>query len=95
MYDEHTIGVVIPAYNEAGFVGDVIREVPAYVDRIYAVDDRSTDGTRSEIAAAARRDAADVTGGDRRTGDGSLRELVGAETVVRTRDPTGLSLIHI
>ncbi|SEO79094.1 Glycosyl transferase family 2 [Halorientalis persicus] len=53
MYRNHTIAVVVPAYNEAGLVGDVIRTVPEYVDRVYVVDDGSTDGTWTEIAAAA------------------------------------------
>ncbi|WP_435346398.1 glycosyltransferase family 2 protein [Haloarchaeobius sp. HRN-SO-5] len=53
MYEGHTIGVVVPAYDEAGFVRDVIESVPAYVDRVYAVDDRSTDDTFAEIQAAA------------------------------------------
>ncbi|MCU4752486.1 glycosyltransferase family 2 protein [Halobacteria archaeon AArc-curdl1] len=56
MYREKTVGVVLPAYNEEGFVGDVIRGMPEYVDRIYAIDDQSTDDTWSEIRAAARED---------------------------------------
>ena len=54
MYRNHSVAVVVPAYNEAGFVGDVIRRIPEYVDRIYAVDDGSTDDTWAEIQAAAR-----------------------------------------
>ncbi|ELY60612.1 glycosyltransferase family 2 protein [Natronolimnohabitans innermongolicus] len=57
MYRGQTVGVVMPAYDEEGFVGDVIREMPDYVDRIYAIDDRSTDGTWREILEAAREDA--------------------------------------
>jgi glycosyltransferase involved in cell wall biosynthesis len=53
MYRNHTIAVVVPAYNEAGLVGDVIRTVPGYVDRVYVVDDGSTDDTWTEITAAA------------------------------------------
>lgn len=49
MYRDHTIGVVVPAYNEEGFVGGVIDTMPEYVDRIYVVDDCSTDGTWEEI----------------------------------------------
>lgn len=49
MYQGKLIGVVIPAYNEEGFVGDVIDSIPTFVDRIYVVDDRSTDGTWEEI----------------------------------------------
>ena len=53
MYRQHTIGVVVPAYNEEGFVGEVLRTMPEYVDRIYAVDDCSTDGTWEEIQRVA------------------------------------------
>ena len=53
MYRGHSAAVVIPAYNEEGFVGDTVASVPAFVDRVYAVDDGSTDGTWDEIRAAA------------------------------------------
>jgi len=53
MYRDHTVAAVVPAYNEAGLVGDVIRTVPDYVDRVYAIDDGSTDETWAEIEAAA------------------------------------------
>ena len=55
MYREHTVGIVIPAYNEEGFVGDVIAEIPEYVDRIYVIDDCSTDNTWNEIISAAQK----------------------------------------
>lgn len=55
MYDGRTVGVVVPAYNEFGHVGEVIETMPAYVDRIYVIDDASTDGTWSEIRKQARR----------------------------------------
>lgn len=59
MYEGHTIGVVVPAYNEEGFVGDVLDSLPDFVDRVYAVDDASTDGTWDEICdyAAVERAA--------------------------------------
>lgn len=53
MYKGKRIGVVVPAYNEEGFVGDVIESVPPFVDRIYPVDDCSTDATWDEIRQAA------------------------------------------
>ncbi|WP_254864798.1 glycosyltransferase family 2 protein [Halovivax gelatinilyticus] len=91
MYDGQTVGVVIPAYNESGFVGDVIETLPAIVDRAYVVDDCSTDDTWSEIEAAV------VTVNERSTGgaiDGSppsgdaVGRLVGAteDTTVSTGD---------
>lgn len=53
MYNGATVGVVITAYNEEGFVGSVVESIPDYVDRVYVVDDGSTDGTWSEIQAVA------------------------------------------
>jgi glycosyltransferase involved in cell wall biosynthesis len=53
MYEGRLVGVVVPAYNEEGLVGEVIRTMPVYVDRIYAVDDASTDDTSAEIEEAA------------------------------------------
>lgn len=55
MYNGNTVGVVVPAYNEQGFVGEVIDTVPGFVDRIYVVDDRSTDDTWQEIQDHAER----------------------------------------
>ena len=71
MYDERTVAVVVPAYNEAGLVGDVIDTMPSFVDRVYAVDDRSTDGTWTEIREHAERrntEAASVADDGRTTG---------------------------
>ncbi|WP_129115373.1 glycosyltransferase family 2 protein [Halegenticoccus tardaugens] len=49
MYKDNTIGVVVPAYNEEGYVGRVIDTMPNLVDRVYVIDDGSTDGTWREI----------------------------------------------
>ncbi|QSW99424.1 glycosyltransferase family 2 protein [Haloterrigena alkaliphila] len=53
MYRQHTVAVVVPAYNEEGFVGEVLETMPEYVDRIYAVDDASSDETWEEITETA------------------------------------------
>jgi glycosyltransferase involved in cell wall biosynthesis len=45
MYEGQRIAVVIPVFNEASFIGEVIDGLPAFVDRAYPVDDCSTDGT--------------------------------------------------
>jgi len=55
MFRGKSIAVVVPAYNEEGFVGDVIDTVPEFVDRVYAVDDCSTDGTWDEIQHHVRK----------------------------------------
>ena len=65
MYGNQTIGVVIPAYNEEQFIRDVIQGVPDYVDRIYAVNDASTDDTWAEMLGASK---GSDEGSDRRYG---------------------------
>ncbi|WP_254274328.1 glycosyltransferase family 2 protein [Haloarcula marina] len=54
MYEDATVAVVVPAYNEEGLVGRTIETIPAYVDRIYVVEDGSTDGTWDEIRRTAQ-----------------------------------------
>ncbi|MGA1979756.1 MAG: glycosyltransferase family 2 protein [Sedimentisphaerales bacterium] len=58
MYKEHTVCVVVPAYNEEELIGRVLETMPGYVDKIVVVDDKSTDET-AEIV----RKAADKSGG--------------------------------
>ncbi|KXB07189.1 hypothetical protein AKJ52_00750 [candidate division MSBL1 archaeon SCGC-AAA382C18] len=36
---------VVPAYDEEDRIGDVVKEVSGFVDRVFVVDDGSTDGT--------------------------------------------------
>lgn len=45
MYKQYRVGVVIPAYNVEGFIRETVEELPAFVDRIYVVDDGSVDNT--------------------------------------------------
>ncbi|MCK4443316.1 MAG: glycosyltransferase family 2 protein [Thermoplasmata archaeon] len=49
MLRSQRIGVVVPAFNEEDFISRVICSVPTFVDRVYVVDDGSTDRTWSEI----------------------------------------------
>lgn len=49
MYRNAIIHVVVPAYNEEGFIGTVIKTMPDLVDGITVVDDCSADRT-AEVA---------------------------------------------
>jgi len=45
LYKNTAIHVVIPAYDEERFIGQVLTRLPGYVDKIIVVDDCSTDDT--------------------------------------------------
>lgn len=55
MYKDRRIAVVVPAYNEARLVGQVIRTMPDFIDHVIAVDDCSTDDTFEVINAFDKR----------------------------------------
>jgi dolichol-phosphate mannosyltransferase len=55
LYKSTSIYVIVPAYNEERFIGQVLAGLPNYVDKIIVVDDCSTDGTFA--AATASGDA--------------------------------------
>ncbi len=53
MIDPARVAAVVPAYNEAGKIGDVVRKIPRrHARRVIVVDDASTDGTAEEARAA-------------------------------------------
>lgn len=97
MYRENKIGVVIPAYNEEGFVADVITSIPEYVDRIYVVDDCSTDGTWEEILSAAHADSQNMgktqaqisPDGGMVSERGSVHEQIGRVIPIKHHENTG------
>jgi len=52
MYEGMSIGVVIPARNEAEHLPSVLSGIPSFVDKIVVVDDGSTDGTGDLVGDA-------------------------------------------
>lgn len=55
MYRDHLIGVVVPCFNERDRIGNVIETMPTFVDRIYVVDDCSSDGSADIVREYAER----------------------------------------
>lgn len=52
------MAVIVPAYQEERLIGRMLSRLPAFIDRIYVVDDASTDATSER---ASRREDARVS----------------------------------
>jgi len=49
MFQNTMICVIVPAYNEEQLIADTLSSIPASVDKIYVVNDASTDHTQTVI----------------------------------------------
>jgi glycosyltransferase involved in cell wall biosynthesis len=56
MTEEKTVAVVIPAYNEELLLQPTLDGIPAFIDKIYVVDDASRDATVGNAHTAASVD---------------------------------------
>lgn len=56
MYKNHTIAVVVPAYNEESLIKNTLSAIPPFVDRIYVINDASVDKTQDVIDALSKSD---------------------------------------
>jgi glycosyltransferase involved in cell wall biosynthesis len=56
VYKDHSIAVVVTAYNEELLIADTLSSITSFVDRIYAVNDASKDNTQKIIEEILRKD---------------------------------------
>jgi glycosyltransferase involved in cell wall biosynthesis len=77
MYSSKKIGVIVPAHNEEKFIASVTALVPDYVDRIYVVNDASTDRTAEIVSDQARRNSRVVLINRRKNGGVGAAILTG------------------
>jgi glycosyltransferase involved in cell wall biosynthesis len=77
VFDGKRVGVVVPAYDEEELIGATIAGISPLVDRIFVVNDGSSDRT-AEVAQAAGDGRVEVISHERRSG-------VGAATVTGYR----------
>ncbi len=50
MVDEKRVAVVVPAHNEEHLIEQTLAGVPEFVDRVFVVDDASTDGSLEQLS---------------------------------------------
>jgi glycosyltransferase involved in cell wall biosynthesis len=70
MLDGKRVAVVVPAYDEEHLVGETLRGIPPFVDRVYVVDDASGDAT-AERAREVGDARVEVIGHERNAGVGA------------------------
>lgn len=63
MYNNKSIGVVVPAKNEETQIEAVLKTMPVYVDTIIVVDDASTDRTVDIVKQISDHDTRITPGG--------------------------------
>lgn len=56
MYKDHSIAVIVPAYNEEVLIRPTLETIPDYVDVVYAIDDGSIDNTYTVMREIAEKD---------------------------------------
>jgi glycosyltransferase involved in cell wall biosynthesis len=56
VYKNKSVGVVVPAHNEELLIGEVLKNMPPFVDKIIVVDDQSKDRTKEITQEFMARD---------------------------------------
>ncbi|MFL5926227.1 MAG: glycosyltransferase family 2 protein [Gaiellaceae bacterium] len=70
MLEGKRVAVVVPAYDEEELISATLQGMPGYVDRVYVIDDASTDAT-AERARAVEDSRVEVIVHDRNRGVGA------------------------
>ena len=70
MIEGKSVAVVVPAHDEERLIGDTLRGIPPFVDRIFVVDDASRDAT-AERAREVGDSRVEVIGHERNRGVGA------------------------
>src|ERR1041385_1014688 len=70
MLEGKSVAVVVPAHDEEGLIAATLQGIPVFVDRIFVVDDASTDAT-AERARQVDDPRVEVISHDRNRGVGA------------------------
>ena len=83
MLEGKTVAVVVPAHNEEGLIAATLEGMPGFVDRIFVIDDASTDAT-AERARSVDDPRVEVIVHERNR-RGRRRDRDGVQTRLTTR----------
>ncbi len=91
MLDDAVIAVVVPAFDEESWLGEVLDTMPRFVDRVVVVDDGSRDGTARLVRARQHRGACGVAApGAVEPGSGRGPSATAELALVRHRENRGV-----
>lgn len=57
MYEGKKLSVVVPCYNEETQIVDMLSSIPSCVDKVFVIDDKSSDKTVSNISTFMQQDS--------------------------------------
>jgi glycosyltransferase involved in cell wall biosynthesis len=57
MFEGNTVAVVVPAYNEEAKIKAMLSGLPTFVDKIYVINDKSSDNTGHIVTSVAAQDS--------------------------------------
>jgi glycosyltransferase involved in cell wall biosynthesis len=57
MFENKTVGVIVPAYNEQLLIGKTLTTIPDFVDQVIVVNDGSKDQTEDTIQSCIKEDS--------------------------------------
>lgn len=55
MYKNYTLAIVIPAHNESKLISDTLNAIPKSIDKIFVIDDGSTDNQNEIISKIMKK----------------------------------------
>lgn len=86
MYQNNVIGVIVRAHNEQECIASVIKSIPSYVDKVYVINDASTDRTQEIIRELSKQDSRIISVNRYKQGGPGAAAISGYEKALEDRN---------